>query len=325
MPEWASKLIAVRRATAEEPTQPISEAIAELRASGTTLIGEVTNTLASWDALVQSRLSAAVFFERLGFQGDGARRIVAEAEARLAELPPNPRLRPSIVPHAPYSVSPELLRAIAASDARAIRSIHLAESREELQFLREGSGAWQSLLAALQVWDVAWACPKCGPVEYLDRLGLVDDRLVAVHGVHLTDRDVARLAAAGATVVTCPRSNAWTGAGVPPVDRFYEAGVRVAVGTDSLASVETLSVFDEMSRMRAIAPGVPAGRLLESATRNGAEALGFGAELGTIAPGKRAELIAVRLPGPVADVEEYLVNGIQPADVAWLDAPDPTR
>jgi cytosine/adenosine deaminase-related metal-dependent hydrolase len=156
-------------------------------------------------------------------------------------------------------------------------------------------------------------------VEYLDRLGMLDERLLAVHGVHLTDAELDRLAAVGATVVACPRSNEWTGAGTPPIDRFYRSGVRVALGTDSLASVETLNLFDELAKVRTIAPTIAAATLLGSATRNGAEALGFGGELGTISVGKRAELIAVRVPMNVVDVEEYLVSGIQPRDVLWLD------
>jgi 5-methylthioadenosine/S-adenosylhomocysteine deaminase len=94
----------------------------------------------------------------------------------------------------------------------------------------------------------------------------------------------------------------------------------VAVGTDSLASVEDLNVFSELQMMRELAPAVPARRILESATRSGADALGFGDELGTIEPGKRAELIAVDVPADVVDVEEYLLSGIRPLDVRWVGA-----
>ena len=146
----------------------------------------------------------------------------------------------------------------------------------------------------------------------------MNERLLAIHGVQLTDVELARLAAAGATLVACPRSNVWTGAGAPPIARFYASGVRVAVGTDSLASVDDLNVFSELAAMRAMAPGVPAARLLESATRVGAAALDFGRELGAIAPGMRAELIAVRVPEGVEDVEEYLVGGIRAGDISWL-------
>jgi cytosine/adenosine deaminase-related metal-dependent hydrolase len=148
---------------------------------------------------------------------------------------------------------------------------------------------------------------------------MVNRELLAVHGVHFTDAELARLAAAGATVVACPRSNRWTGAGAPPIDRFYASGVRVAIGTDSLASVEDLNLFAEMAEVRRLAPGVPAARILESATLAGAEALGFASELGSLEPGKRAQLLAVRLPADVTDVEQYLVSGIAPGDVRWLD------
>ncbi len=141
-----------------------------------------------------------------------------------------------------------------------------------------------------------------------------------MHGVQFTDDELRQLASCGATVVTCPRSNRWTGAGVPPIGRFYASGVRVAIGTDSLASVADLNLFSEMAEVRRLAPDVPARQILKSATLDGAIALGFGSELGSISAGKRAELLAVRVPAGVEDVEEYLVGGIQPADIAWLDA-----
>ena len=119
--------------------------------------------------------------------------------------------------------------------------------------------------------------------------------------------------------MTCPRSNRWTGAGTPPLESFYESGVRVAVGTDSLASVEDLNVFAELACMRTLAPHIPAARLLESATLAGARALGLADQFGTIDAGKRAELIAVRVPRGVDDVEEYLVSGLQPDAIEWLE------
>jgi cytosine/adenosine deaminase-related metal-dependent hydrolase len=199
-------------------------------------------------------------------------------------------------------------------------SIHLGESLQEIEFLRQGTGEWRALLESLGVWTPSWVAPACGPVEYLDRLGMVDEHLLAVHGVHFMDAELSRLAAARATVVACPRSNRWTGAGTPPVDRFYASGVRVAVGTDSLASVADLNLFAELAEMRRLAPAIPARRILESGTLAGAAALGFDAELGSIEPRKRAQLLAVRLPADVDDVEQYLVSGIEPSDIRWLDA-----
>ena len=120
--------------------------------------------------------------------------------------------------------------------------------------------------------------------QYLDDSGFLDARVLAVHGVQMIADDLARLAARGATLVTCPRSNGHTGAGAPPLERFYASGVRVAVGTDSLASAPDLNMFAELAAMRALAPSVPASALLDSATRQGAGPSGFDADYGTIEP-----------------------------------------
>ena len=318
MPAWAASLMALRRTISHEPVEPIAAAIAEARASGTCLVGDVTNTFATYGPLRDRAMSAALFRELLGFSVPDPDAAVAAALQHIAGLTPVAWLRPALAPHAPYSVSPALLRAIAKASAGKPLSIHLGESAQEIEFLQSGTGEWRALLENLGVWNPGWAPPACGPVEYLDRQGMIDDRLLAVHGVQFTDADLARLAAARATVVACPRSNRWTGAGVPPIERFYASGVRVAIGTDSLASVEDLNLLKEMADVRRLAPSVPARRILESATRAGAEALGFGDELGSIRPGRRAELLAVRLPTRVSDVEEYLLSGIEPDAISWL-------
>jgi cytosine/adenosine deaminase-related metal-dependent hydrolase len=319
MPAWAASLMALRRTVSHEPGEPIGDAIAEARRSGTCLVGDVTNTFATYEPLLDSELSAALFRELLGFSAPDPDALVRSAQDQIAALTPVQWLRPSIVPHAPYSVSPALMRAIARWNGERPLSVHLGESAQEIEFLREGTGEWRVLLERLGVWNAEWTAPGCGPVGYLDQLGLVNERLLAVHGVHFTGEELSRLAAAGATLVTCPRSNRWTGAGVPPIERFYASGVRVAIGTDSLASVEDLNLFAEMAEVRRLAPAVAASRILESATLLGARALGFGDELGSLEPGKRAQLLAVRLPADCRDVEEYLVGGVQPADVSWLD------
>jgi cytosine/adenosine deaminase-related metal-dependent hydrolase len=156
------------------------------------------------------------------------------------------------------------------------------------------------------------------PVAYLAQLGFLDRRVLAVHGVQCSAHDLAQLKSLGATLVSCPRSNRHVGVGDPPLKACYESGVPVAFGTDSLASAPDLNIFAELRAARQAAPTVPARALLESATIVGARALGFGDEHGTIEPGKRADLIAVRVPEGVSDVEEYLLSGIDPSAVSWL-------
>ena len=319
MPKWAATLMALRRTVSHEPPEPIGAAIAEARASGTVLVGDVTNTFTTYEWIADSDLSAVFFRELLGFSAPDPEAIVEAAAEQIAALTPIAWLRASIVPHAPYSVSPALFEAIARRVKDAPISIHLGESRAEIEFLQRGTGEWRALLESLGVWNHGWTPPGCGPIEYMDRFGLLNERLLAVHGVRFTDDELTRLRRAGATLVTCPRSNLWTGAGEPPIDRFYASGVRVAIGTDSLASVEDLNLFGELAAVRRAAPHVPPRELLASATIHGAAALGFADELGTIEPGKRAQLIAVRIPEHVQDVEEYLVGGIEPADVRWVE------
>ena len=120
------------------------------------------------------------------------------------------------------------------------------------------------------------------------------------------------------TIVSCPRSNQHIGVGAPPLEAFYALNVNVAFGTDSLASAPDLNLFAELAEARRLASRVRARALLESATRQGAAALGFAGDFGTIEAGKRAQLIAVPVPADVDDVEEYLVSGVTPADVSWV-------
>jgi cytosine/adenosine deaminase-related metal-dependent hydrolase len=201
-----------------------------------------------------------------------------------------------------------------------VTSVHLGESAGEVALLAYGSGPWPGMLSFIGVMRDGWVPPRQTPVAYLDTLGVLDARTLVVHGVQLDAAQLARLAAIGCTLVTCPRSNQWVGVGLPPVSRFYASGVRVAVGTDSLASVADLNLFEELRVMRWLAPDVSAARLLESATIAGAAALGLDGDLGSIEPGKRAELLAIDLPGDIDDVEEHLVSGIDARHIQWLTA-----
>jgi cytosine/adenosine deaminase-related metal-dependent hydrolase len=300
-------------------TEAVRAAVDEARAAGTALVGDVSNTLSSLPVLDRSPLAARVFFELVRFRDAEADETWASALARLGRCAPGPHVRVSVAPHAPYSVSPRLFQLIRNDLVRtplARTSIHLCESREECELLWDGTGPWRDLLEEIGAWDSTWVAPACSPVEYLESFGMLGKETLVVHGVHLSGADLHRLAASGATIATCPRSNRHVGVGDPPVSRFYEVGVPVAVGTDSLASVSDLNVFNELAAMRRLAPNVAAGRLLESATRIGALALGFD-DFGMIAPGARAALIAVDVPVEVDDIEEYLVSGISPEHVRW--------
>lgn len=324
MTDWVRRLLQVRLEAGRDDPGAIASAIDAAQRCGTAVVGDVSNSLASHELLAQSRLQGVVFHELVGFAGDGASDVVAAARDRVDRLGDAPNIRVYLAPHAPYSVSVALFDAIHREMERSDGpcSIHVAESAEEIDLLSRGAGAWRDLLEELGAWNGTWAVPGCSPVDYLARLGFLTSNLLAVHGVHLNEVDLRQLARARATLVTCPRSNAWTGAGIPPVERFYSSGARVAVGTDSLASSPDLNIFAELAELRRIAPTIQAGTLLESATLAGAEALGTADRFGSLEPGKSAHVLAVVVPETVEDVEEYLIGGIEPAWIRWLDGLD---
>jgi cytosine/adenosine deaminase-related metal-dependent hydrolase len=321
--EWVSELMALRAVAMRDgipnETQAMTEAIAGMEECGTAAVGDISNTLASIEPIAHSRMQAVVFRELIGFGAPDPDAVAAHARAELDRRPPFPRIRMALAPHAPYSVSPGLFRAIVRDAAAhgAITSVHLGETPEELQFLRDGTGPFRDLLERVRAWNPAWQPPQTGPVDYVASLGLISPRTLVVHGVQFTDAELATLAAAGATLVTCPRSNVWVGVGDPPVRRFFASGVPIAIGTDSLASASDLNVFNELAALHHLAPEVPAARLLDSATRVGAEALGL-PDLGLIAPGASARMIAIDLPETVREIETYLVEGIDPGQIYWV-------
>ena len=325
MPIWVQGMLARRSQDTESDTGAIEAAITELRRAGTALVGDITNTLSTVDLLGRGPVSAVVFHELIGFAPTdaamAARRAVTDACGSVTAA----HVRRGVAAHAPYSVAPSLFTAIQHQRTihrlEAPLAVHLAESSEEIQFLRDGTGPWRELLERLGAWDPDWTPPRCGPVEFLARVGWLDSGVVVVHGVQLTMEELRRLAQQGISLVVCPRSNSWTGAGPAPVRRAVDAGIRLAVGTDSLASAPDLNLFAELAALRLLAPDIPAPILLTAATLGGARALGWAGTYGTIEPGKRSDLIAVALPKGVADVEEYLLSGIASQDVRWLEEP----
>ena len=323
---WVSRLMAVRQTRNEDADPAVAaaarEAARQLHATGTAVVGDISNTLRTPAILGEAHLAGVVFHELLGF-GPADRTAQVRAARERAARVSVPGVRVSLAAHAPYSVSPALFAAIRADlDAHPgdVSTVHVAEGVEEVELIRTGQGPWRGLLDGLGVWDPEWTPPGTSPITYLDDLGFLDGRVLAVHGVQADGSDLARLRASGTTLVCCPRSNRWVGAGSPPIDAFYAAHVRLAFGTDSLASAPDLNLFNELAEARRLAPRVPARWLLESATAVGAAALGCAADFGTIEVGKRAALLAVRMPVAAPDPEEYLVSGVERACVAWVRA-----
>ena len=328
---WLEDLLVRRDSVSAAQSEAAAEtAIAFMEARGTVAVGEVTNTGFTALPLSRSRLHAVVFLELIGFSPAEAEAVLRQAAIRLDALDADPdvraagtRVRLALTAHAPYSVSSPLLKALAGRSAAAGAplSVHVAESEAELSFLQGQQGPLRDLLIRRGRWDGTGSLlghpAASGPVELLDRLGVLSPHMLAVHAVHLGARDLPRLQARGVTVVTCPRSNRRLGVGVAPVPRLLGSGIPVALGTDSLASVPDLDLFAEMAALREDHPALAPAAVLRMATMNGARALGLESTFGSISPGRSARLIHVPVP-PGEDPQDVVTRG--PESVAWVDA-----
>jgi 5-methylthioadenosine/S-adenosylhomocysteine deaminase len=192
-----------------------------------------------------------------------------------------------IAPHAPYTVSDKTFEHVAVlqGELELPLHIHVHETRDEIE---------QSV-----------ARHGVRPLSRLQALGLVDASLIAVHAVHLTEQEIALLAEKGCHVAHCPSSNLKLASGVASPARLLQNGVNVALGTDGAASNNRLDMFAEMRLAALLAKGaggdptlLPARVALEMATIRAARALGLEDRIGSLAPGKRADMTAVHLEAP---------------------------
>jgi cytosine/adenosine deaminase-related metal-dependent hydrolase len=310
---WIGDQLRVRaERSPDEVPITVRKAIAFMQGRGTVAVADVSNSLASVGPLRESGLHALVLHEILGFDPAKATHVMDQTKAARAAISSSrsPLVRIAVAAHAPHSISRELF-ALLLSDG-GVKSIHVAESRSEDDFLRDGSGDWRSFLDR-RVGPVSFTAPGASPVKYLDALGVLNPGLLAVHCVRVDETDAKVLAARGAIAVLCPRSNEFLGNGVPPLALLLGNGVRLALGTDSLASCASLDVLEDARLLARSFPRVPKNAILHALTRGGALALGFD-DLGEIRAGVRARFAAVAFEGaPPGDPVALLLADAAPA------------
>lgn len=318
--EWLEATIAHRETLdPAEVETGIIKGLEALRQGGTALVGEVSNTGVSLPYLENSPLDYHLFYECLGFnlkeRLDLTESFEFFAEGGLAE-----NLHISAAAHAPYSVSAALFQAVSRWNGDSKRqTVHLGESRAELDFLAKGNGFFKDLLQRRGRWLEDFSPPGPSPVAYLHDLEFLGPRTLAVHGVWLEEPDCDLLARSQTWLVLCPRANRYTGAGVPPVDLLLQAGVNLALGTDSLAGNWDLNLFGEMRWLHRNFPAHPGDLWLRLGTLNGAKALGRDLDLGSLEPGKKAALGFVPLNGTGDDFWRELFVAGSTGSFRWLN------
>ena len=278
----------------------------EMLQAGVTCLGEVMDLGTAWDAMREFGLQGVAYQEVFGpaaAQVDeamsGLKRKIEGYANHTSET-----LRIGVSPHAPFTVSANLYRAVNEFARRESLSVttHIGESVEEGMFVRWGAGVFAERWAAR---GIPVEPPGCSPLQYLSNLGLLRPDVLLIHAIDLEDADLLLLRENRPSLVHCPKSNAKLAHGVARVTEMRDTGIRIGLGTDSVASNNVVDMFEEMrsaifqQRVRTREfDALDANTVFRMATLDGAECLGLQAQLGSLDIGKRADFVVVDLNDP---------------------------
>jgi aminodeoxyfutalosine deaminase len=304
--EWLRAVVAYRRTNSPAEWQDsIRGGIRESLASGTTLVGDISSGGLSLALLTAAPLRSVVFLELIGLKSDRARQCAKEAAEWLRQSPGTDRCRLGLSPHAPYSVRRSLFRLVArrlANPAVPV-AIHLGETKLEEELLKSHTGPLRAFLEELNAWDETGLIPKLSwPMFEFEHHRPV----LYIHANYLPPSFWLRFS--NASYVYCPRTHSFF-SHVPHLYReMLSAGkmtdreINVALGTDSLASNPDLSILEEMQFLwRRDHANLAGDVLLRMGTLNGAIALGWSDETGSLTPGKSADWITIPLANTDGD------------------------
>lgn len=295
--DWIIQLIKIARALSPDEYPPsVHEGIRMSLESGTTAVGEIVSNPLMLEYYRDSRLGGRLYFEVLGQETRHFNTKLAGATT-AAEQGRTQGVMTGLSPHAPYTIAEEhfaIIRDASLSKALPI-AIHLSESRSEADFIFDGSGDLATDFFPFVGWErFLGQAPRCSSTELLDRHGLLTPATLAVHCVHVSFADARTLKSRGVYIALCPRSNELLDVGLAPVTLFKKLGIPLALGTDSLASNNSLSMWDELRFTLEKFPNELSEQdVFRMVTSGGAAALGISATTGSLESGKRADFQVV--------------------------------
>jgi len=293
--------------------------------AGITTYADTSDSGVVFDAMLELGVRGIMYQEVFGPDPAQCDASMEELRRKVEALRPRATslVRVGISPHAPYTVSDELFAAVAeyARTHDVPVAVHIAESAAESDLVERAAGIFADGLARR---GIVLQRRGRSPIEMLDRNGLLDVRPLLIHAIRADARDVELIAARDAAVAHCPVSNAKLGHGIAPLCAMLAAGVRVGLGSDSVASNDRMDILGEAQAatlLQSVAlqqpDAIEARRALELATIGGARALGLDSRIGSLEPGKAADLAAFSLGGPgvpIQDPETALVHVIRGGD-----------
>jgi cytosine/adenosine deaminase-related metal-dependent hydrolase len=321
--DWVRTLTRARAALSDDALLAAArDGITEGLLAGITTYGDTAPNSASFDAMLALGVRGIAYREVFGpdpAQAQdslrGLREQVHEMRARETAL-----VKVGVSPHAPYSVSDALFRAVAeyAAAENLPVAVHIAESEAESQLVEKGEGPFADFLRSRSIL----VRPRgSSPVDALNRSGIIRAHTLLIHAIRVHGAEIPLLAGSGCGIAHCPASNAKLAHGTAPLAEFVAAGARVGLGSDSMASNDRMDILEE-ARLAVLAQrarGQPHDTLnaraaLRLATLGGAEALRLDAEVGSIEVGKQADLAAFATPTHTGtdDPVHALVFGARP-------------
>ncbi|MDQ7947750.1 MAG: amidohydrolase family protein [Pedobacter sp.] len=291
--EFIKGILALREQPVEDIVSAMEKADQEMYDNGIVAVGDISNKLISKEIKLKSKIYYHTFVEVFGFNAPAEKTIVSGIELKLAFAP----LKASIVPHAPYSVSSALFQKIAeVNGATDPISIHNQETQGENELFELGTGRFADFFAELGIaQSEAHGQGKNALAYHLPQLSRQANTLL-VHNTFTSKSDLENSKKIHQQVFwcLCPNANLYIEDTLPNVAFFAAEGLKVTLGTDSLASNHQLNILAEMKTLQD-QKQIPFDTLLEWATRNGAEFLGIATTYGSLTPGKRPGILLLNL------------------------------
>jgi len=284
----------------------VRQGIGKVVAGGAATVGDVSVSGKSALLLARRGLTGStVYCETVGLEPADAKRKADRLRSTIEGIRSKTGIRPGIAPHAPYSVSPELFeKCFALADEFDLPlAVHAAESETEVELLVRGRGELHGLMSRHNLLPPGWTAPGKRPIHYLDALGVLEHRPLLIHCYQADASEADLIARRGCSVAYCPRSNAFFRRPADPLYLLRDAGVNVALGTDSLASNDSLSMLDEMRFLHQQHPGLDWEAILEMGTLNAACAMNI--DGGELAAGGPADVTAIA-PATATDIAERI-------------------
>ena len=319
--EWFQRIIPMRAAPGqvEREAEGVRAGAQQALQAGTTCVADISRLNLHWPVLRELPLRKICFVELLSV-ADLPPRNPDELRAAVQAIAEDPLLTAGITPHAPYTVPVDHLRAalLLAAEIGRPWCVHWAESREECAFLRGDDSGLPEFLRKLLVRKNV-APPQMGTIELLQACTQGAGNGLLAHCNYLEPEEIESLANSGHTVVYCPRSHHFFNHPPHPWQKLRAAGGRVAIGTDSAASNDNLALLEELRFVRRHVADSPAPLdLLELVTRIPAQALGLDEQVGTLAPGKQADLAAFPCSSITADPAAAIIDAAPAATGVWI-------